>query len=142
MERVRLKQEPDNSPKARFSRVLNQEVIDDFCSYIMKGLPTDGVCDLLGISTGSFWQWMKKGERYLRGNLQPEEHFIHGRFVQEFRRASAGYRLKIIERLDRGGNMMWARDMTILERRDRRNFSRNAPPGGQDSSFDPDERFL
>ena len=144
MERVRLREDvvESESSKLRLAYVLNAVLTESFCEFVRKGLPADGVCDLLGISTGSFWEWMRKGEQYLRGDLKPDEHFVYGRFVQEFRRASADYRLRIIERLDRGGNGLWARDMTILERRDRRNFSRQTPQGGEDSQYDPDERFL
>jgi hypothetical protein len=122
--------------------ILDEEMIRRFCRLIKKGLPPDAVCDYLNISRSAFWNWITKGESFRNGDGEPKEYQLYGAFVGEFRRATALYRLRRLNALHRPGNNLWAREMTILERRDRKNFSRNEMPGGSVESIQPDERFL
>ncbi len=136
MERKRL-----NTPGAP-STILNDELIAQFCKLTKQGLPADGVCDYLCIASSTFWTWIRKGERYLMGNNDPPEDHIYGDFVRQYKRATAEYRLKIIKRLHNGNAGVWVRDMAILERRDKKSFSRDMQDGGDDSVLDVDEKFL
>lgn len=117
-------------------------MIDQFAKLVERGLPFDGCCDYLGISNTTFHSWRRKGTRYIDGDCEPPEDEIFGRFVNAIKKAYANYRLARLDSMHGRGNQYWARDMTILERRDRHNFSRNDPQGGGESDFDPDETFL
>ena len=116
--------------------ILTDKLIAQFVKFIERGLPADGVCDYLGIANTTFWSWMRKGEKFILGAGEPKKFRLYGKFVKAFRRATAAYRLGLIEHLHRQGNINWTRPMAILERRDRGNFSRMEVAGGSDESFD------
>ncbi len=155
MKRVKILETPRKSVEAKTSpasdllllaipkSILNEDMIRRFCRLIKKGLPPDAVCDYLNVSRSAFQAWVRKGETFRNGGNEPKEFALYAAFVGAFRRASATYRKRIIAQLHRSGNQYWAKEMTILERRDRKNFSRHEAPGQEgNESFDPDERFL
>lgn len=141
-----LKKKPDTIklrfPKGATSSVLDKKTIKRFCKLIKKGLPFDAVCDYLGISQANYYNWKRKGDLYLAGNNQPAADAIYGYFVIKTKKALAKWRLDITEDMMIPGNRQWARNMTVLERRDRPSYSRQAPDGGDEEDYTPDERFL
>lgn len=140
MERLRIR-EPEVRLRPGRKTILNDRLIKEFCDLVKKGLPADGVCDYLGINETTYWSWIRRGQKYLDGDGEPKEDAIYGKFVAEFRRATACYRLERIESLHRPGNDLWTREMAILERRDRKSFSKYDIAGGTDEDIDPDEKF-
>ena len=130
----------NEDPPTRHIRVLNQRVIKSFCRLILRGLPPDAACDYLGISSGVFWRWIRRGEKFLNGDGQPPEDALFGEFVRRYKRAFAKYRLNRIAKLHKSSQ--WVRELAILERRDRRSFGRYEPPGGTSDQYNPDEKFL
>lgn len=130
-------------PKVKkiWERTLTEKLIDQFCRYTKEGLPPDAVCDLLGISTTCFWDWIRKGKAFLDGAGEPEEWMLPGLFVYEFRKAAALYRYDLVKELKTNPST-WVRALATLERRDRKSFSRYDQGGPNMTSFDPDERFL
>jgi len=140
MKRLRIKDDARKIVQPK--RLLTPDLIEKFCELVKRGLPADGCCDYLCIHTSTFWRWLKRGELYNTGDEQPTTDEIIGRFVMLYRRASAEYRLELVKRLHRTSSPMWVRDMAVLERRDRKSFSRNDQAGGTDDEFDPDEKFL
>lgn len=136
MERVRIQ-----GPLPRRGKtVLTPTLRRQFCKLIKRGLPPDGACDLLGIPNSVFWKWLKRGDAYINGGENPPEWRVYGSFISAFKRAYARYRLTRIDRLHKSS--MWVRELAILERRDRKSFGRNDPPGGAMDQFDPDDKFL
>lgn len=129
-------------PTLTVRHTLTIELIQLFTQEVREGLPFDGVCDYLGIRTHTFWKWKRLGEAYLSGDGTPEEHSIFGLFVQEIRKAAAEYRKTRLQSLHTPRNKNWFRDIVILERRDRKSFSKHDPLGGTDEDVDFDERFL
>lgn len=122
------------------SRGLTPSITRQFCRLIREGLPTDGVLDYLGVDSASFHMWKRRGQKYLdRG--YPAKWKKYAIFLRNFRRALAQWRLDRIRSMQTAGRF-WTREMTLLERRDRRNFSRWEQPGGTEDDYDPDERFL
>ena len=119
---------------------LTQELIVQVCDLLEQGMPMDGVCDFLGIAPQTFWTWLRKGTLYLQDpEIQPK-YRLYGDFILNTRRSAAAYRLHLLNRLHTGSN--WSREMSILERRDRKNFSRFDPYGyGTYEQLDPDEKF-
>ena len=147
MERVIIlvPEEPDEPPARKPSRwnvTLTEDLIKDFAGYIKRGLPADGVCDLMGISNNAFWLWLKRGQAYLNSDQSDPSHELCGYFVVQFKKALAEYRLQLITDLDDAGEKIWKKYLEILERRDRKTFGKADPGGGADDEFDVDERFL
>jgi len=140
MQRVRLLKAEEQIERLGTSAILDQKLIRQFTSLVERGLPLDGVCDYLGLPGITFFNWLRKGDAYLTGNGELKEYRMYGEFVRLLRKATAKYRLILVDRLH--GDEDWIRCMTILERRDRRNFSRKEPSGGGEESLNPDERFL
>jgi hypothetical protein len=121
--------------------ILSDKIIADFCKLIRQGLPADGVCDYLGINPATYYHWLAKGKLYEAGDEEPKEFAVYGKFVRAFRKATAAYRLKVTRGAHRDSNY-WVRDVTILERRDRKTWGKNEPPGGSEEERDPDDSFL
>ena len=121
---------------------LTDEIIDEFCELLRVGLPTDGACDFIGITNTTYYRWLRLGEDFIKGNGEPKENAIYGKFVMSMRKALATYRLERTRRLHRSKNQNWYRELAILERRDRNTWGRHEPAGGYDEEFNPDERFL
>lgn len=136
--------EADEGSFANTRTKCTKKLTADFCELIEKGLPPDGCCDLLGISSASFWTWLRRGQTYNAAAEQSREDkdAPFGWFVSQFRLATAKYRLARVEALHRPGNKNWYRELAILERRDRPTFGRQEQGGGQSTDFDPDEQFL
>lgn len=125
------------------SNNLDEKTIRQVTKLIKRGLPLDGVCDYLGIWYQTFWEWINKGAAFINGDGEPKHHAIYGAFFVAIKRATAKYRYKLVNSLHTNGNReIWARELAILERRDRKNFGRNDPLGGDQSSIDPDEKFV
>lgn len=120
---------------------VSPEIVPRFMELIMRGLPPDGVCDYLGIPNSTFWEWLKKGENAVESKSVAEKDKHYADFYLAFRKASAEYRLGLLDRLHRG-KKNWTCFMTILERRDRPNFSKYDQGGGDYQEFDPDEKFF
>lgn len=102
----------------------------------------DAICDYLGIHGSTFWKWCRRGDKYLHGDGNPPGHRICGEFVMRLKKATAQYRFKIQVKLEGANKSTWIKYMAILERRDRKNFSRNELPGGGEEAFDSDEKFV
>ena len=145
-ERKRLTEPADTRPpEANRRKVPSDKTIKEFCDYIVEGLPPDAACDMLGLDAAPFWDWLKKGKMY----AEEEESWPEGsveaqliKFYRAFRKAWAQYRLTLVKDLKRDQSKAWYKHLAILERRDRGNFGRSERPGGQESAFNPDERFL
>jgi hypothetical protein len=122
--------------------ILTPKLIDDFCTLIGEGHPADTVSNYLGIMPCTYWEWMHRGSSYLNNGGGKEEHYLFAVFVSFYRRALANYLMGVNRRLHSEDNERWFRDMEILSRRDRKTWSRDEPAGGDESQFNPDERFL
>jgi hypothetical protein len=153
MKRVRFKESGNDIKKSVAEDEIKivvhskctKELTDRFCGLIERGLPGDGCCDYLGISRTAFHVWIDKGSRYLDGGLEPAEWKVYGYFVNRYRKALAAYRLTITDDLH-GRELLeknkgWVRAITLLERRDRRNYGRGEPQGGNIQDYSPDDRF-
>ena len=117
--------------------LLTEELSERFCKLILDGLPLQYACDYLGISYGAVHKWRARGERALGGGAEEEE--IYATFILELRKAHAQYLYRRVKKLHR--SKQWVRELAILERRDRSNFSRNEQDGGSFEEYDADERF-
>lgn len=129
---------------------LDDDTIEAFCDLVREGLPADGVCDYMGIPNVTYWTWIKHGVEYLEGGGGPAGHAIYGKFCLMFRKATAEHRLQLVReatsrrrtrKTDKNRNN-WMRALAILERRDRKTFSRKEPLGGTNESYSPDDKFL
>lgn len=139
MERVRIKGS-EREPLTR--TILKTKLIGAFCKLTLEGMPPDAICDFLCIAPSTFWNWVRRGETFLVGDGQPPEDYIYGLFLVKFKRATAKYRRKIGNYMELAPAGVWQKYMTILERRDRKNFGKNDPMGGMEGDHSPDEKFL
>lgn len=120
---------------------LDLELTDDFVEQITRGLTFDCVCNILRVSPSTFWSWIRKGEAFNKSDTPPE-HAIFGHFVIEARKAAGDHIAMITDRWHDEDTPQWSQWATLLERRDRKNYSKIAPQGGVDEDYDPDESFL
>ena len=143
--RTPLKSQPEGAqaPEPQSRTKCTPKMTKRFCKLIKKGLPPDACCDYLGISTASFWTWLRRGEIHLLGESEDEQRDApYGAFVKAFKKAFAKYRLERIEKLHEDGNRAWYRELAILERRDRKSFGRHEQAGSATEEYEPNESFL
>jgi hypothetical protein len=140
MERVRL-EDPPKQRKTIQSR-LNEELISDIASLVERGLPPESAGNYLRIPPPCYWNWLRKGEHYINNDLHPKKDKLCGELALAVKEAFAKYLKKTIDGLAGKHNFLWRREMAILERRDKRNWSIREQPGGSQEEYDPDERFL
>lgn len=134
--RARTIQEP---PKGSNGIKLDSQRIQQICALVKEGAGFDVALDYLGIQNTVFWKWMRKGEAYLRAGNMPEKHAKYGEFVIKLRQAHAELILEHTRGLSGKG---WFKHMLVLERKDRKNWSRRDPQGGTIENYDPNEKFL
>ena len=129
---------------------LSSEVIETFVELILEGLPIMKVCDYLGLSHDTYYQWKQKGEEYVRdldNGVKPVHptYQVYAIFNRAATRALAEWQLNIHRRsmqTDSKHSNMWIRDMTQLERRDRKNWSKSETLSVTDTTALPDEAYL
>lgn len=151
-----LRKRKDNPRYIRLSRAaghppkLSEELIVEFVKVILEGLPIEKCCDYLGVSRQAYYEWKVRGEKFLfkRDSGAKPEHpddELHAIFVQSVSRAEASWQL------DKHRNSLqnnsknksdWVRDITQLERRDRRHWSRSETVSVTDTTPLPDEAYL
>lgn len=125
---------------------LTEELLIDMNAHLERGYPTDTACRLLGISAATHQRWRRQGQVYVedreQGRTPNSAHAMHAFYVIEINRASAVYLSGKIDNLNGDLNPCWVRDMTILERRDWQNWSRNVIVADREDAANPDESFL
>lgn len=143
---IKRKPKPKTSddPIIHRTGTCTREVVEEFCDYLLEGLPADSCCDMLGINPSTFHRWIRLGEEYLASEKseQVKAHRIFAYFVTQFRRAVAEYKLARVRKLHTATGRKWYRELAILERRDRATYGRYEQQGGNTQDFDPDDRFL
>ncbi len=128
--------------KAKKRQVLDDDFITTFCKYLKEGMPIDSICDYMSIDGATFYDWVRKGESWIDGGQDEKPLEIYGVFVQQMRKESAAYRFTLVRRMGRPTNRNWRRELSILERRDRRNYGKQEQAGGTIDEYNPDEKFL
>lgn len=145
-ERVKLKRQrtkstfldPDNPDS------FVESLTDTFAEYLEEGNPVSVVCDLVGISTYVFRNWIRRGELYesdvlIGRHIAADERFY--RFLLKVRKAEALWKRERVIRLGIKKTPYWQRDLALLERRDRMNWGKDVKEVRPDE-YDPDESFL
>lgn len=90
---------------------LNENLIFDMAYEIAKGLPVKYACDLFGVTTGSFFSWMKTGEQDFENDVDS----IYALFFDTIKKAQAEFVRNIGEEI-RKGNTGWQGKAWWLER--------------------------
>lgn len=144
--RAKLRKKLLEKQKPKFELVprtkLNKALREEFCKLVRTGLAFDAACDYLGIAHSTFHAWKDKGQKWVNGNMEPQEYRIYGRFVLALKRALGEFRLGCTKSLQDPKNPHWVRPLAILSRRDRNNWAEREPQGGATEDTNPDERFL
>lgn len=120
--------------------------------YIERLLPVKDACALIGLFENTHYRWMRLGKEYITYREEEEDddlilnrnrHFAD--YYLAINRAIANMRKRLIDRSFEPDSLRptWVRDMTILERRDRENWSRSKELFmNREEDYDPDESFL
>lgn len=124
---------------------ITPEVLKIFEENLALGLPQMHCCSLAGISHDTFFRWLERG-RLLSEAPQPEddsqEQYLE--FWIVVNQAQAMFQVTKL----RGSltserfNPNWVRDMTMLERRDRKHWGRSQELDVRTGEIAPDEKFL
>jgi hypothetical protein len=128
-----------------YAKLLTPKLIRQFYDLLKRGHTIDAVCDFLGVGPTNFWGWKVKGQAFLDTEDPSQRiaaHEIYAHFVLETKKALAEYRFRVTRRAHDPFNRTRQVDLAILERRDRKNYSKQDPSGGLDENFDPDEKFI
>ena len=127
---------------------------DQVARLITKGVPLNVACDYIGIDRDRVFVWMKHGEDYLKASDQDiadvPNHIIekaerYAYFLRKVRQAFAKWNYNVVIN-DINTNHLWQKGVTLLERRDPKNWGRISPRGDDGPSkletFSPDPSFL
>ena len=79
--------------KAGRNTKLTPELVRQFCKFVENGNTNVDACNLLEISTSSFYDWKAKGKRQARG--------IHRDFVDELEKSRRRYKMRRREIVNR-----------------------------------------
>ena len=122
---------------------LTQDVVTQIIPYIIEGVPLSVICGLCGITESTWHRWLDAGKRYLDTGEPGPDADIYGQFYEEVERAKALWQLTVIRQSLQGEayKANWVRDLTILERRDKANWGKEAYSSGS-TNYNPDEKFL
>ena len=132
------------------------ELVDKLSMYVQMGMPVDRACDLCGVSRERYSKWIKFGEDYLEA---PEREYelmseadrergeVYAALYLGTTSAAAMFLRNVQDDLKESTGRMWKRAISVLERRDPRNWARvRARPIGVGEElgeqFTPDESFL
>lgn len=125
---------------------------EEFCAYLREGLPPAQCCMLTGLSHRHFLDMQAKVKEYLEKKRLPDgikESTIEawGEFFEEVDKALALFQLDHIRHAlsinsKREDRFMWARSMSILERRDPNNWRLKKDIEVTTKEYDKDESFL
>ena len=120
--------------------------------FVKEGAPISRAFQLAGISVNTSSTWLQFAKRYAKSlddyYADPEEKYEkHYDLFQKLKKDEAEWLHKVTKRgmngnINRG--MDWRRDISILERRDKNNWSKERKVKVTHSTKDipPDERYL
>lgn len=130
------------------STKLSKGMIQQACELVAEGLPLASVWSYLGVTKMAAIAWKEKGEKFLiemytdRGPEFPEDE-LEAMFCMELARARATLELDLIREIrDPRKLAYWVRNMTMLERRFRENWSRSETMRVETAEMVPDEAYL
>lgn len=116
------------------SERVRPDTIRSIADSIREGLPVESACTIAGISPGTYKLWEAAGRDFIElgpgetyhGNRHVRRNEEHAEFYLRLEQAKALYQQKVIRRsLDTDAySPNWMRDMSILERRFRKDWSR------------------
>ena len=133
-----------------------EETVQELTVHLMRGIPVDRACDLIGLNRQRYSLWCTWGEDYLEAAddevaLMTSDDRDRGELCAKLSRlsraASAGYLRNVQDDLFESSGKLWQRALHILERRDPKNWTRihaRSLGVGDDlgDQFAPDESFL
>lgn len=130
-----------------FKTKLTNELLSQVCIFLQEGLPPTTACEYIGISYSTHFRWVNQGAQYIdaldEGNTPPRlEWKIYAIYLLEIKKAIAKYLKTKIDNVNGDFTPAWVRDITVLERRDNKNWGRNVTTIQKDESKNPDESFL
>lgn len=127
---------------------LSEELVKEACELIEEGLPLESVCAYLGITRQVLYDWSEKGEKYLlelHSARGPEfkEDVLEARFLLATAKSKAVLELALVRDLRNDkAHARWVRNMTILERRFRKDWGRSESIHVETEAMAPDEAYL
>ena len=140
----------------RSSERVRPDVLRVVEQHMAEGLPVEPACLLAGITPGTYYLWELAGKEYLElgpgttyyGNRHVRRNEEHAEFYLRIERARALYQQVVIRRSINTDkyNPNWVRDMSVLERRYRKDWARYdkmiAPEQQAPTGAPTDERYL
>lgn len=103
------------------------DILDTMYREIASGTPTEYAATLAGIVPRTAWDWLAQGRAALEASSHAGELGPHALFAQTIEEARAEFvreNLAYVRACRDSGQRGWLPAMTLLERRDWRNFGR------------------
>jgi len=112
---------------------LTPELQQQICDILADGNYIDATCDFVGISSETFYNWLKRGER----NSKEDQDAGYTEFYQAVKKARATAEVVSVARIRKAGSSgQWQADAWFLERSNpkrwgRRNLELTGADGGE-----------
>lgn len=130
-----------------YIRRLTPDLTKRLCELLKEGLPREPASCLLQVLPMQLYRWLDNGQAYLdavyNGRRPDKDHQADADFLVAIKKAEAEWQHSLIKRsFQNRAASMWVRDMTMLERRDRKHWSRSETLAVRDAPALPDEAYL
>lgn len=103
---------------------LDEDLIEAFCKYLRLGRPKSTICDLLSLPQHLIVEWLDKSTLY--DKTGDKKYAVYRLFEMETRRAASEYLCIVKDKQEQYPAGEWQKFAWILERRDPKNWSRDA----------------
>ena len=122
----------------------NAEVLDVIEQLIRKGMPLASVARSIATTETRLKRWLERGEVAVDEENWDESERIYSELFLRAARAQSLYEESQLDSLNDPDNGNWRRPLSILERRDARNWDRKPMDEGGDSGeeFEADQKFV
>ena len=106
---------------------LNKELIDDILTYKENGLSDKDVCDIVGISQQSFYEWLKEAETGINAKNaeKPVTNYeLKIELAEGLKKARAAFKAYHIQTITQAAKKNWQAAAWMLERMYPKEFGR------------------
>ena len=131
---------------------MDETMKERFLLAISKGMSETKACAYARINTTTYFSRKKQSLEYLLTGIPPNDtassnYEEWAAFIEDVECVMAEHEMNLIDDAldvdsDKGNKAYWARNMTILERRNRADWGKNETLNHNIGTFDRDERFL
>lgn len=106
---------------------LDSDMVNEILTYKENGLSDKDICDMVGISQSSFYEWLQEAETGInaqKGEGKPTNYELKLELAEGLKRARVAFKAFHIQNITKASNKEWTASAWILERMYPKEFGR------------------